>query len=173
MNNSYISKNTAVRDQFRERCEKKLAKLDKFFGDDAKAAVTVSTQNGNETVEVMITSGGMFFRAEKTTSDRADSLEAVVDALTKQIVRNKTKLERKFQSGRFQPSIDENVQPDDYGVLRTKRFHVNQMDVQEAILEMNMLGHSFFMFRDPETGEINVVYRRKDDSYGLLIPEGQ
>ena len=173
MNISYISKNTAIRDSFRERCEKKLSKLDKFFGDDAKAAVTVSNQNGNETVEVMITSGGMFFRAEKTTSDRADSLEAVVDALTKQIVRNKTKLELKFQSGRFQPSIDENVQPEDYGVVRTKRFHVNQMDVQEAILEMNMLGHSFFMFRDPETGEINVVYRRNDDNYGLLIPEDQ
>ena len=105
----------------------------------------------------MITSGGMFFRAEKTTSDRADSLEAVVDALTKQIVRNKTKLERKFQSGRFQPSIDENVQPEDYGVVRTKRFHVNQMDVQEAILEMNMLGHSLIISPYPDTREIIVV----------------
>ena len=171
MNINYISKNTAIRDQFRERSEKKLAKLDKFFGDEAKATVTVSTQNGNETVEVTITSGGMFFRAEKTTSDRMDSLELVVDALTKQITKNKTKLERKFQSGRFQPSFDDNVVSEDFGVVRTKRFHVNQMDIQEAILQMDMLGHSFFMFRNPETDEINVVYRRVDGNYGVLIPE--
>lgn len=170
MNINILSKNTAVRDAFRERCEKKLTKLDKFFGDDAKAVVTVSNQNGKETVEVTISSGGMFFRAERTTADRMDSLEAVVDALTKQIIHNKTKLEKKFQSGRFQPSIDEAVEAEDYGVVRTKRFHVNQMDVQEAILQMNMLGHSFFLFRNPETDEINVVYRRNDEQYGVLVP---
>ena len=132
--------------------------------DDAKAVVTVSNQNGRETVEVTISSGGMFFRAEKTTSDRLDSLEAVADALSRQIVRNKTKLERKFQSGKFLPDAEDvDVQPEEnYGIVRTKKFHVNQMDVQEAILQMNMLGHSFFLFRNPETGEINVVYRRND-----------
>ena len=173
MNISIISRNTSVRDSFRERCEKKLSKLDRFFGDDAKAVVTVSNQNGRETVEVTISSGGMFFRAEKTTSDRLDSLEAVADALSRQIVRNKTKLERKFQSGKFLPDAEDvDVQPEEnYGIVRTKKFHVNQMDVQEAILQMNMLGHSFFLFRNPETGEINVVYRRNDVNYGLLVPE--
>ncbi len=173
MNISIISRNTSVRDNFRERCEKKLSKFDRFFDDDAKAVVTVSNQNGRETVEVMISSGGMFFRAEKTTSDRFDSLEAVADSLSRQIVRNKTKLERKFKSGKFlQEAEDEGIQPEEnYGVVRTKKFHVNHMDVQEAILQMNMLGHSFFLFRDPATGEINVVYRRSDGNYGLLIPE--
>lgn len=173
MNISIISRNTSVRDLFRERCEKKLSKFDRFFGDDAKAVVTVSNQNGRETVEVTISSGGMFFRAEKTTSDRIDSLEAVADALSKQIVRNKTKLERKFQSGKFmlEEAGEEAGAEDNYGIVRTKKFHVNQMDVQEAILQMNMLGHSFFLFRNPETQEINVVYRRNDGNYGLLVPE--
>ena len=171
MNISIFSKNTSIRDPFRERCEKKLEKLDRFFSDDAKVSVTVNNQNGRETVEITVSDGGMFFRAEKTTSDRMDSLELVVDALTKQITKNKTKLERKFQSGRFQPSFDDNVVSEDFGVVRTKRFHVNQMDIQEAILQMDMLGHSFFMFRNPETDEINVVYRRVDGNYGVLIPE--
>ena len=101
MNISIISKNTSVRDSFRERCDKKFAKLDRFFGEDAKATVTVTNQNGRETVEATITAGGMFFRAEKTTSDRLDSLEAVVDVLTKQITRNKKKLEHKFRGENF------------------------------------------------------------------------
>ena len=171
MNISIFSKNTSIRDPFRERCEKKLEKLDRFFSDEAKASVTVNNQNGRETVEITISDGGMFFRAEKTTSDRMDSLEVAVDAITKQITRNKTKLERKFQSGRFEFEAETEPEADEYGIVRTKRFHVNQMDVQEAILQMNMLGHSFFMFRNPETDEINVVYRRNDENYGLLIPE--
>ena len=141
MNISIISKNTSVRDPFRERCEKKLAKLDRFFGDDAKATVTVTNQNGRETVEATITAGGMFFRAEKTTSDRLDSLEAVVDALTKQITRNKKKLEHKFHPAKFaELAVDFYEEPDEqYGVVKTKQFKVVPMDIQEAILQMNML----------------------------------
>ena len=172
MNISIISKNTSVRDSFRERCEKKLAKLDRFFGDDAKATVTVTNQNGRETVEATITAGGMFFRAEKTTSDRLDSLEATVDALTKQITRNKKRLEHKFQGAKFaELAADFYEEPaEEYGVVKTKQFRVSQMDVQEAILQMNMLGHNFFMFRNTETGEINVVYKRNDEKYGVLEP---
>ena len=172
MNISIISKNTSVRDSFRERCEKKFAKLDRFFGEDAKAAVTVTNQNGRETVEATINAGGMFFRAEKTTSDRLDSLEAVVDILTKQITRNKKKLEHKFRGEKFSElAVDFYEEPaDDYGVVKTKQFRVNPMDVQEAILQMNLLGHNFFMFRNTETGEINVVYKRNDGDYGVLEP---
>jgi len=172
MNINIISKNTSVRDSFRERCEKKFAKLDRFFGDDAKATVTVSTQNGRETVEATITANGMFFRAEKTTSDRLDSLEAVVDVLIKQITRNKKKLEHKFRGEKFSDlAVDFYEEPaEDFGVVKTKKFRVSPMDVQEAILQMNLLGHDFFMFRNAETGEINVVYKRNDGKYGVLEP---
>lgn len=166
-----VARNTTAQEKFRERCASKLRKLDKFFSDDANATVTLSNQNGNETVEVMIASGGMFFRAEKTTSDRMDSLEAVTDALFKQITRNKAKLERKFKSGKFEtPAEIAEEREGDYGIARTKKFRVSQMDAQEAILQMNMLGHSFFMFRNPESGEINVVYKRFGGDYGVLEP---
>lgn len=172
MNISIISKNTSVRESFRERCEKKLAKFDRFFGEDAKATVTVTNQNGRETVEATITANGMFFRAEKTTSDRLDSLEAATDALTKQITRNKKRLERKLKDAKFtELATDFYEEPDDeYGVVKTKQFRVKPMSVQEAILQMNMLGHNFFMFRNTETGEINVVYRRWDEKYAVIEP---
>ena len=172
MNIRITSRNTAVRDEFKERCQKKLKKFDRFFGEDADAVVTVSDQNGRETVEVTITSGGMLFRAEETTSDRIDSLESVSDALTKQITRNKTRLEKKFRTGAFQPSFSDEVMPEEYGIVRINRFPLKPMNVQEAILQMNMLDHSFFMFRNEETDEINVVYRRNDENYGLLEPGG-
>ena len=100
-----------------------------------------------------------------------DSLEAVVDSLVKQIVKNKTKLEQRLRASAF---IGQEAEPaipaEDYSVVRTKRFPVKPMTVEEAILQMNMLGHSFFMFRDAQIGEICVVYRRKGDSYGLIEP---
>lgn len=174
-----ITKNTSVRENFKEKAAKKLAKFDRFFGDDASAIITVINQNDRETVEITVKAGGMFFRAERTTADRLDSLEAATDALAKQIVRNKKKLIKKFQNAPAEiPFEDEAVEPEEedeakeeYGIVRTKRFAVNSMDPQEAILQMNMLGHSFFMFRDATTDEINLVYRRDDGNYGLLIPE--
>lgn len=176
-----VAKNTVVRDTFRELAEKKLKKFDRFFGDDASATVTVINQNDRETVEVMITAEGMFFRAEKTSQDRRDSLEATVDALATQIVRNKKKLQKKFKAAADaatyeaydiaeEPEVEEE-KADEYGIVRVKRFPVATMDSQEAILQMNMLGHSFFLFRNGETNEINLVYRREDGNYGLLIPE--
>lgn len=175
----YIARDTAVRDSFKEKAEKKLKKYDKFFGDDASATVTVINQNDRETVEIMISAEGMFFRSEKTTSDRLDSLEAATDALTKQIVKNKKKLERKFKSCDHEPVFEDEfedvkIEEDEgkeYGIVRTKRFRVDAMDPQEAILQMNMLGHSFFLFKDTKTEEINLVYKRDDGNYGLLIPE--
>lgn len=172
MNITISSRGTSVRDAFRERAEKKLHKLDRFFEDDADAIVRVTNEGARETVEVTIHSRGMLFRAEKTTDDRMDSLEAVVDALTRQIVKNKTKLEKKFKTGSFQESFDFDEPEEDYGITRAKKFTVKPMSTQEAILQMNMLGHSFFMFRNEETDEINVVYVRTEGDYGLLEPEG-
>lgn len=178
MNINIVTKNTSVHENFKERCEKKLNKLDKFFGDEASAVVTVSNQNNKETVEITIKAKGMFFRAERTSADRMDSLEGVIDALTKQIVKNKKKLSKKFSTERFEEiepevvaEVSNEIEPEKYGIERVKKFEVNAMDVQEAILEMNMLGHSFFIFKDIESDRLNVVYKREDGNYGLLIPE--
>ena len=173
MNINITALKTSVKDSFRERTEKKLAKLDRFFDDDAQATVIVTNERERETVEVTVQSRGMFFRAEKTTGDRMDSLDAVVDSLSRQIVKNKTKLEKK---GKTRPvenleGYEDIVADDEYNLVKTKRFIVKPMSVEEAILQMNMLDHQFYMFRSDDSGEINVVYKRRDGDYGLLEPE--
>ena len=174
MNIKLTARNTSVRDSFKNSLDKKLSKLDRFFDESATANVTIIHESGRETVEVTIKAGGMFFRAEKTTSDRLDSLDAVVDALFRQIVKNKSKLEKRLRHAAFEPGYDDDfigVQ-NTYEIVKSKRFQVKPMDVEEAILQMNLIGHEFYMFRDMDGGEICVVYKRKDGSYGLLEPEG-
>lgn len=173
---SYIGKKTVIKDSFKEYAEKKLSKLEKFFDDDPVITVVVSNHNEEETVEVTLKSHGIFFRAERVSDDRIVSMDMALDVLTEQITRNKSRLERKFHDRSF-PELLENYLPDpathDQDVLvKTKKFHVGVMDVEEAILQMNMLDHEFFMFRSGDTGEINVVYRRRDGNYGLLEPIG-
>ena len=168
---SYMGKKTTIKDSFKNYAEKRLKKLEKFFDDDPTATIIVTNENEKETVEVTIKSRGMFFRAEKVSDDRQISLDMVVDVLQSQIVRNKDRLEKRYKGAPapFSELPDEEPQEMD-ALVRTKKFPVGVMDVEEAILQMNLLGHEFFMFRNGETGEINVVYRRKDGNYGLLEP---
>ena len=173
MNITITGRKTTIRDQFKDRVAKKLSKLDRFFDDEARAVVTVTAERERETVEVTISYGGMIFRSEKTTADRADSLDAVVDILFQQIVKNKSKLEARMRAQAFDDlPADEVGEADEaeYPLIKRKQFHVRPMDVQEAILQMNMLGHSFFVFGNSETGELSVVYRREGGGYGLIEP---
>ena len=169
---NYIGKKTVIRDSFKEYAEKRLKKLGKFFDDDPVANIIVTNHNEDETVEVTIQSHGMFFRAERTSDDRQTSLDLVLDVLQKQIVRNKERLEKRLKSSMDFTAFDDSLEEAATAIelVKTKKFHVETMDAEEAILQMNMLGHTFFLFRSPETGEINVVYRRKDGNYGLLQP---
>ncbi|MDR2909455.1 MAG: ribosome-associated translation inhibitor RaiA [Oscillospiraceae bacterium] len=173
MNITTTGRNTSIRDAFKASLQKKLSKLDRFFDEDASAIVTVINEGGRETVEVTIKSGGMTFRAEKTSGDRLDSLDVVVDALFKQIVKNKTRLEKRLRKTAFEPGYDSDFigSTESYEIVKSKRFQVKPMDVEEAILQMNLIGHSFFMFRNIEGGEICVVYKRNNGNYGLLEPE--
>ncbi len=164
-----------LRDSFKERAEKKLQKFERFFDNEADAIVTASLERDRFTVEVTIKSQGMIYRSEKTTSDLITSLDAVTDSLFHQIVKNKTKLAAKLRNDAFTKSdesylYDYDESAAEYHVVRNKRFVVNPMSVDEAILQMNMLGHEFFMFRNESTDDICVVYRRKDGNYGLLEP---
>ena len=171
---NYIGKKTVVRDSFKEYAEKRMKKLGKFFDDDPVVNIIVTNHNEDETVEVTIQSHGMFFRAERASDDRQTSLDLVLDVLQKQIVRNKDRLEKRWKStvdvtAFAEPEILEESHPATE-LVKTKKFHVDTMDVEEAILQMNMLGHAFFLFRSAEDGGINVVYRRHDGNYGLLQP---
>ncbi len=175
MNITITGRKTSIQDPFKERINRKLTKLDRFFDEGANATVTVTNEGDRETVEVTIQSRGMYFRAEKTTSDRFDSLEAVVDNLFRQIVKNKNKLGKRLRESAFDPANLEvgeqsETQTDEYEIKRVKRFLMRPMDVKEAILQMNMLDHEFFMFLNAETNETNVVYKRHNGTYGVLEP---
>ena len=167
---------TTVQDDFKDRLEKKISKLDRFFDEQAVANVTVShSSNDRETVEVTINYNGIVFRSEETTDDRLKSLEFVVDSLIRQIRKNKTKLQKRLKATAFEAvgGADAPVEQEEYKIVKSKSFPVKPMDVEEAILQMNMLDHEFFMFRNCEDNQINVVYRRKNGNYGLIEPEAE
>ena len=167
-----------LRDNFKNLAQKKLSRFDRIFDEDAEANVVVTVEKNRQTVEVTIRQPGMICRAEATEPEMNDALDRVVSALGRQIRKNKTRLEKRVHSGAIDqyvvdyPEQEEAGLPEDgaYEVVRRKHIYVKPMAVEEAILQMNMLGHQFFMFRSEETGEISVVYRRKDGAYGLLEP---
>lgn len=168
-----VGRKVNLRDNFRDLVEKKLSKFDRIFDEDAEATVTVTVEKNRQTVEITIQQRGMYYRAEETALEMNEALDHVVSALGKQIRKNKTRLEK---SRKMQPDIsflDEYYEAEDeeIEVVKTKSFFVKVMTPEEAILQMNLLNHEFFMFRDDDSGEINVVYRRNDGKYGLLKPE--
>lgn len=172
------SRKVNLRDNFKERVEKKLSKFNRIFDEDAQANVTVTLEKNRQTVEVTIRQNGMVYRAEQTAEEMNDALDAVVDVLGRQIRKNKCRLEKKMRAAVLDDFLaqEEFLDADDmeekeYEIVRSKRFPVKPLDVEEAILQMNMVGHQFYMYRNAETGEINVVYKRKDGTYGLLEPE--
>lgn len=166
-----------LHNHFKELVEKKLSKFNRIFGEDAVANVTVTMEKNRQTVEVTIRQGGMVYRAENTSLEMNDALDEVIAALGRQIRKNKTRLEKKVRSGVLDDFIAqedvavEEPEETEYQIVRSKHFPVKPLDAEEAILQMNMVGHQFYMYRNASTGEINVVYRRKDGTYGLLEPE--
>lgn len=171
---TYTARKVNLRDNFKERVEKKLKKFDKIFSDDAQAFVVVTLDKSSQTVEITIKDNHMVYRAEKTMPEMNDALDKCVDVLGRQLRKNKARLEKRLRSG----SLDELVAPveepiveEDYNVVRTKTIAVKPISVEEAILQMNMVGHKFYMFTNAETGDVNVVYARDDGAYGLLQPE--
>ena len=171
MKMTIVARKVTVRPSFTERTEQKLSKLDKFFQNDAECTVTLN-QLPRDTlqVEATVRSGGMVFRAETVDEDANSAIDTLLDLLVRQIRKNKTRLERRLREDAFASEPEEEWEGDEYRVVRTKSFAVRPLDVEEAILQMNLLGHQFFMFLNTETGGINVVYRRRNGDYGLLEP---
>lgn len=176
MTTTYTARKVNLRDNFKERVEKKLKKFERIFGEDALANVTVTLEKNRQTVEITINDNGMIYRAENTAPEMNDALDKVVDVLGRQIRKNKAKLEKKLRSGVFDeyiaqtPELDDIDEETSYEVCRVKNIPVKPMLVDEAILRMIMVNHKFFMFRNADTQEINVVYCRDDGAYGLLQP---
>ena len=135
-----------LKDSFKERVEKKLIKFERFFDEEAQAFVTVHVESGRQTVEITVRdAGGMFYRADETAEDMLDALEKVCDVLFRQICRNKNRLERRLKKGAF-ADIEDSDEDEGFKIIRSKNFEMKPMSVEEAILQMNMLGHMFFLF---------------------------
>ncbi len=155
----------------KEMAAKKLAKFDKFFDDNAEMTVSFSRRYDKEMVEITIRTGSLVFRAEEGSDSFATSIDSAVEALERQIRKNKTRLEKQIHAEGFR-IVEEDVEEEEEAEfkIRTKSFAFKPMSVEEAILQMNLLGHQFFVFNDAETGDTCVVYRRRDNDYGLIIP---
>ena len=169
MNVLFVAKRVTLTDDFKKKAEKKLEKIEKLLPDPT-VNIAVSALRESATVEITIKHGSLIFRAEKTAADKLDALEDGVDTIIRQIRRNKTRLKKQLTQGLPDFSVEEE---ETFDVVRYKRFACKPMDVTEAILQMNLLGHSFFLYRDAETDSINVVYRRKDGNYAVLEPENE
>ncbi len=172
MNITIVGRKCTPRQSFKDRAEQKLKKVERFFGEKAEAKITATVEKSAKIVEITLNKGGMIFRAQERSADLEDALDACVDSLIRQIRKNKTKLERRLRDANiddFIPEADE--AEDDFEIVRKKAVLLKPESVEEAILQMNMLGHQFYLFNNSEDDTISVVYRRKDGGYGLLSPE--
>lgn len=165
------SKNVKSSEHLKSAIEKKLEKLDKFFSEDVTANVMVSEQRDKQKLEVTISAGGTLFRAENTADVAYDAIEGVVDKLTTQISKFKKKLQRKHKDNKVVvfDQIPELVEEDTEGtIVRRKDIELTPMNEEEAVLQMELLGHSFFVFLNMENDAVSVVYKRKQGDYGII-----
>ncbi len=165
------SKNFNASNHLKETIEKKLEKLGKYFSDDIVANIMLTMENNKQKVEATINARGMIFRAEDVSTEAYECIDKVIDKLSSQMSRFKSKLQKKYKDNKefvFSevPECDE--EPEEIKVVKKKKFELLPMSVEEAIIQMELLGHSFFVFLNVETDSVNVVYERKNKGYGLL-----
>ena len=161
--------------------EKKVGKLDRYFKADAEAAIVFSVEKDRNNVELTVRSGGTIIRVSESTSDMFATIDAAVSSVERQLRKNKARLEKRLRQDAFVRTVDaeevssfapEEEEEEEFRIVRTKRFPIKHMTVEEAVLQMNLLGHTFFAFKDEEAGgAFAVVYKRNDGGYGLIQDE--
>ena len=171
MNITYIGRQVNVYEDQKQLVEKKLAKFDRYFPGQADATVTFRKIRDNECMEITISVGNTLFRAEEQAEKYSAALTRCIDVIEGQIRKNKSRLEKRMRTSFVSPEPGDMVEDTEAFRIRTKRFTLRPMSSEEAILQMNLIGHSFLVYADADTGETNVVYKRDESSYGLIIPE--
>ncbi|MDR3765491.1 MAG: ribosome-associated translation inhibitor RaiA [Butyricicoccus sp.] len=169
-----VERKVKVADDLRAYATKKVEKLDRYFQTDATSTITFSELRGRQTVEITVNNKGMIVRAEETTTDMFASVDGAINHIERQIRKNKTRLEKRLRSGAFEKMAAQNadVEEESFDVVRHKRFAVQDMTVDEAILQMNLLGHQFFFFKNADNGDTPaVIYKRAAGGYGLIESE--
>ena len=172
---TFTEKKVQVSDELRTYAERKIGKLDRFFKIESEAYVTFEIERGRHKAEVTINNNGIFYRVSEVTSDMYASIDSAVAAIESQIRKNKARLERRLRDGALEREVKPSVsyassdEEEEFRVIRTKRFAIKPMTTEEAILQMNLLDHEFFVFRNEDNrGIFSVVYRRKSGGYGLI-----
>ena len=168
-------KNTSVTQAMMQQAQKKVGKLEKFFRPEAEAHLTFLVEKDRNIFEVTIQAKGLFIRAEENTDDMYKSIDLVMDKLERQIRKYKTRLGKRIHQDAMVAENYEVAEPveeeENLQVVRSKRFTLKPMAIEEAILQMNLLGHTFFVFANADNEAVNVVYKRRNGSYGLIEPE--
>ena len=167
------AKKMQIPQNFTETAETRInSRLGKFFGDEADAKIVMSEIKNKIVLELTVKYNSMIYRAERSAEDKAVALDDAIDKIIRQIRKNKTKVEKKLKDTAFKEAFAEPVEEiTEYEIIKDKKFKLRPMSVEEAILQMNLLSHAFFMFLNADTGAINVVYKRDDGNYALLEPD--
>ena len=174
MNYIISGKNIEVTEGLKSAVQDKLSKLEKYFTEDTVAQVTFSVEKDRQKIEVTIPMKGHIIRAEQVSDDMYVSIDLVLEVIERQVTRHKKKLVDKAQNAAyFQNAFieEEDEEDDEIKIVRTKKFDVKPMYPEDACIQMDLLGHNFFVFRNADTDEVNVVYKRKGNTYGLIEPE--
>ena len=174
MNLVISGKNIDITEGLRAAVEEKIGKLERYFNDSTEVHVTLSTEKNRQKIEVTVPMKGTIIRAEETSTDMYVSIDLVEEVIERQLRKYKNKLIQKEQNvAQFiKGFVDEDTyDEEEISIIRSKKFAMKPMDPEEACVQMELLGHTFFVFRNSETDEVNVVYKRKDNTYGLIEPE--
>ncbi len=166
-----VGRQMNVWDEMKLIIENKMDKLAKYFNDECTATVTLSSKHNKKCLEITIVSAGTIFRSEMQDETFRNSLDRAVAAIERQIRKNKTRLSKRLRNDAFSGGIfdtGEDFEEEAEFKIRRKQFTLKPMSVEEAIMQMNLLGHEFFVFKDDENGEVSVVYKRADGDYGLI-----
>ena len=173
MKTKIIGRQLTVYNDTNALIEKKLSKIDRYFKVEPDATVTLSRKRNVSTLEITINAQGTLFRSEVGADSFRDALDQSIDAIERQIRKNKTRLSKRLREDAFpiEEFFPEDLEEEQDVIIRTKTFPYKPMSPEEEILQMNLIGHQFFVFVDDETRATCVVYKRKDDTYGLIMPE--
>ncbi len=167
-------KNIEVTEGLRSSIEEKIGKLDKYFSSETEAMVTLSVEKERQKIEVTIPVKGNIIRAEEVSNDMYVSIDLVEEIIERQLRKYKNKIvESKQAAGDFSKQFVDNDYDEEpeIKIVRSKKFGIKPMDPEEACIQMELLGHNFYVFSNSETDEVNVVYKRRNNTYGLIEPE--
>lgn len=174
MKYNIIGRNLTVTDGLRTAIHKKIGKLERYFTPETEVQVTLSTEKDQQKIEVTIPVKGGIIRSEQVSTDMYVSIDLVEEIIERQLKRYKGRLTNREQSATSFSDLfyqEETIEAESVPIVRTKRFAMKPMDAEEACMQMDLLGHNFYVFRNCDTDEVNVVYKRKDGTFGLIEPE--